>query len=284
VYYSGNQWFERYLLADVKSGRAHVVVSAETLKQHDPGPGYSTVLFALEVPNVGWYGPSEVVNAQEVSRAIDALGVTRVAGGIHAIELPSSVSQTLRLENPDGTPRPNQDVTLWAFETAIGHCALEVGIGPIPLVTDARGVARFRSPVRELFLSATYFDPQTREEKHGESLSAGREHVFRQQWEQRKEPERAIVVHVLGRDAKPARAEVFVEGPWDFAGCSQPTRSLGKTNAEGVVSASISFDDVWGIWIGEDGYDDQMRLTDQELNQLRRTGEISLVWPRPAPR
>src|SRR5262249_26474358 len=137
AYYWGYQYFESYKLADVTAGRAHVAVSAKQLEEGEPAPGDSgrTLLVALEVPGVAWYGPADFANVQALDSAIGSLGTAR-GNALRSVDLAAPVSQLLRLQNPDGSPRRNQQITLWAFETSIGHCARPTGFGTVKLTSD----------------------------------------------------------------------------------------------------------------------------------------------------
>jgi len=273
VYYAGSQYFESYKLADVHAGRSPVVLSSQMLEQNQPAPGDSglALLVAIEMPGVGWYGPREFANVQELDRAIEGLGQTSSKAS-HRVDLPAAVPQILRVQNPDGTPRANQEVTLWTFETSIGHCARPTGFGEFRLTSDANGVARFRAPLSKLFLTARYFDATTKEQGRGESLEPGREHVIRKLWEKTRTPARTFKFRLQQPDGKPVTADVVVEGSWDLDGCSTPVTPLGTTNSAGELSAIISLDDAAAIFI--DSNDDAKNYrTADEISPLGRSGE-----------
>ena len=168
---------------------------------------------------------------------------------------------------------------LWAFETSIGHCARPTGFGEFALTSDANGVARFRAPLSKLFLTAKYFDATTKEQGQGESLEADREHIFRKLWEKTRAPERTFVFRVRRPGGEPTAAEVIIQGAWDLDGCSNPVKSLGATNEAGDLSAKFSEDDVESILI-DGNYDaETYNLTPEEIAQLFRQSDITVIWP-----
>src|SRR4029077_12330214 len=169
-------------------------------------------------------------NAQELARAIERLGkIGSSVGNGHALDPAAPVRQRIRLQNPDGTPRANQSVTVLAFATSIGHCARTTGFGPIDLKTDDTGIASFRAPIGKEFLVVEHFDEKTDEKRNGEDLDPGTDHTIRARWE--KKPERDFVLRIRQEDGTPAKAEVFADGD----GCDVSGRSFGKTNAKGEV-------------------------------------------------
>jgi hypothetical protein len=272
LYYWGSNYFDPLKLADVSNGQLHLSLSSETMRENkDPG---LTVLVALEVPGVGWYGPREVENVQGLERAVDGLGTAGMARGKRAIDLAPAVDQILRLQNLDGTARANQEVSLWAFGTIIGHCAVPAGFGELRVATDSRGTAAFRAPSGSLFLVAEHFDNND-ERQTLEELRAGSEHTFRSRWDKR--PVRDFVFRIRRPDGAPAKAEVVAEGD----GCARSGGLLGRTDARGDVATRFSLDDGFtGISIGGEDDGDRDVLGTEEYRELERTGSVTITWPR----
>src|SRR5689334_5403995 len=234
LYYWGYQYFDEHRIGAISNGRMHVVMSAE---QNEAAPDDSglTRLVTLEVPGVGWYGPQEFQNAQDLPRAIERLGRVRVGvDHIRTLDLAPAIPQRVLLKNPDGTPRVNQHFTVWAFATSIGHCARTTGFGQIDLTTDNAGIARFRAPIGKKFLLAEHFDEKTGEKRDREALDSEVDHALRARWERR--PERDFVFRIRHDDGSPAKAEVVAEGD----GCDVSFRSFGKTDAQGDVTSRFS--------------------------------------------
>jgi len=228
-------------------------------------------LLVVEVPDAGLYSAGDIGELSKLDRALESLGTTTVSGGARTIDLAPAVPQTLRLENPDGTPRVLQQASIWSYATLLGHCARPDGIGAIDVTTDAGGIARFRAPRGRLFLLAEHY---AGERMSWHELQPGIEHVVRARWEKR--PERDFVFRIRRPDGTPARTMVFADGD----GCDVSFRELGQTDAKGDVVAHYSPDEGFsGIWIGADFDDRRVYLSPEQYRELDRTSGVNIVWP-----
>lgn len=289
LYYYGWGYVERRRLGDVRRGETEIRPTAEALVGDAEIPeNVEAVLVALHVPGVGWYEILDVGHRPGPTTPMPPLPTGQVPlapGG--PVDLPAPVRQELRLLNPDGSPRAGQTMTVEIFLSRENHCGVhrtfEGTDARFELTTDADGVAEFTAPLSAIWLAAPFYSERggplgrqlTREP--GVRLPVSTRHAIQRIWD--REPVRTFSIRVQRPDGSPATSAHLWVNESIYA-CGVTWSPAGAADAGGEIVASFAPEHQAMIWIADEdgGLDGREVLTEPQLEELYRTGALTIVW------
>jgi len=286
LFFYGWGFLDTYTVGDIRDGLIRVRMTDAIVRDEiKPPDNWDMFAFVVEVPNVGWYRTPDLGDfVGDTVGALDRLGAMQLRDGVHVVDLPAPARQRIRVLNQNGTPRAGLTLTFEMYVTEQNRCARHQGFGDRrQVVTDRNGVAELVAPIYPLFLANDSYEETIDSFRHlqrkdGQRLEAGREHTVRQVWD--RAPDRTFRIHIRDANGRPGRGTLSVR---EGLGCDAGARTLGTTNAGGIVTARFAIEHAEELFLSRDdreaAADDS--LTAEEMATLARTGELAIVWPRP---